>query len=283
MNDILIAIILGIVEGLTEFLPVSSTGHLILVGNWLNFTGDKANAFEIFIQLGAIVAVVGYFRHRLWRVVLAIFGKSAAGNPHGLMPVQARRFFAAVAIAFVPSAVLGLLFEEQIISLLFKPGPVAVALIVGGVAILLIEKFRPTARTEVAESLTWPQAWWIGIAQCAALIPGMSRSASTILGGLLARLTHAASAEFSFFLAIPTLVAASLYKLLGIVTKLSSNDIIIFAVGFFVSLVVAWVVIAGFMAYIKRHSFVVFAWYRIVFGLAILLMIFLGTEIKIGE
>jgi undecaprenyl-diphosphatase len=283
MNDVVIAVVLGIVEGLTEFLPVSSTGHLILVGNWLSFTGKKADAFKIFIQLGAIVAVVGYFRQRLWRVVIAILGKPVSENPHELLPAQARRFFVGVVLAFIPAAVMGLLFEDYIDAILFKPQPVAVALIVGGVAILLIEQFRPNARTEVAESLDLSQAWWIGVAQCAALIPGMSRSASTIMGGLLVRMNHAAAAEFSFFLSIPTLTAASLYKLLSIAKELSSNDIIIFAVGFFVSLVVAWVVIAGFMAFIKRRSFAVFAWYRIVFGFAILLMILFGMEIKISE
>ncbi|MDZ7288336.1 MAG: undecaprenyl-diphosphate phosphatase [candidate division KSB1 bacterium] len=283
MNDIVIAIILGVVEGLTEFLPVSSTGHLILVGNWLNFTGDKANAFEIFIQLGAILAVIGYFWKRIWRVLLAIVGKSASENPHGLTPAAAWRFCIAIVIAFIPAAVLGLLFEDHIDALLFKPQPVAAALIVGGVAILLIEQFRPSERTEVAESLSLSQALWIGVAQCAALIPGMSRSASTIMGGLLAGLSHAAAAEFSFFLSIPTLAAASLYKLYKIAGQLSGDDIIIFATGFLVSLVVAWVVIAGFMAFIKRHSFAVFAWYRIIFGFAILLMMLFGVEIKINQ
>jgi undecaprenyl-diphosphatase len=281
MNDILIALILGIVEGLTEFLPVSSTGHLILVGNWLNFIGDKANAFHIFIQLGAILAVVVYFRRRLWQVMLAIFGKPATDHPHGLMPAEARRLLATIMIAFVPAAALGLLLELQIYKWLFKPTPVAAALIVGGLAILLIERFRPAARTEKIETLTWSQAWWIGLAQCAALFPGMSRSAATIMGGLLAGLTHATAAEFSFFLAIPTLGAASLYKLNQIAAQLSRADFIIFAIGFFVSFATAWGVIAGFMAFIKRHSFRIFAWYRILFGVTILLMILFGIELKI--
>ncbi len=283
MNEILIAIILGIVEGLTEFLPVSSTGHLILVGNWLNFTGAKANAFNIFIQLGAIFAVVGYFRQRLWRVVTAMLGKSVAGNPNGLTPAEARRFLLAVIVAFIPAAVFGLLFEDIIDKLLFDPQPVAAALIVGGVAILVIEQFRPQPKTKVAESLSLAQALWVGIAQCAALIPGISRSAATIMGGLLAGLTHAAAAEFSFFLSIPTLAAASLYKLLQVAPQLSADDVTIFAIGFIVSMIVAWVVIAGFMAFIKRHSFRVFAWYRIVFGFVILLMMLFGVEIKISE
>jgi undecaprenyl-diphosphatase len=280
MNEILIASILGIVEGLTEFLPVSSTGHLILVGNWLNFTGAKANAFNIFIQLGAIFAVVGYFRQRLWRILTAFLGKPVTGNPQGLTPAEARRFLLAVLVAFIPAAVLGLLFEDVIDTLLFDPQPVAAALIVGGVAILVVEQTRPRPKTEVAESLVLSQALWIGVAQCTALIPGISRSAATIMGGLIAGLSHAAAAEFSFFLSIPTLTAASLYKLLKIAPLLSVDDVTIFATGFLVSMVVAWVVIAGFMAFIKRHSFRVFAWYRIVFGFAILLMMLFGVEIR---
>jgi undecaprenyl-diphosphatase len=283
MNAIVVAIILGVVEGLTEFLPVSSTGHLIVVGNWLKFTGEKANAFLIFIQLGAIVAVVGYFQQRLWGVLRAMLGKPVAGYPQGLMPAEARRFFVAVVIAFIPAAVLGLLFEKKIDALLFNPQSVAAALVAGGVAILLVEQLRPRPRTEAAESISFWQALGIGLAQCAALIPGMSRSASTIMGGLLAGLNPAAAVEFSFFLSIPTLTAASLYKLLKVAALLSAGDVMIFATGFVVSMVVAWVVIAGFMAFIKRHSFSVFAWYRILFGSAILLMLLLGMKISISR
>jgi undecaprenyl-diphosphatase len=280
MNDIVVATILGIVEGLTEFLPVSSTGHLILAQNWLNFTGEKANAFAVFIQLGATLAVVGYFRQRIWRVLMALLNKAGGGNPHGMTTADARRFSLGVVIAFIPAAVFGLLFDEMIEAILFKPQPVAAALIVGGVAILLIENFRPAAKTDVAESISLSQAWWVGVAQCAALIPGMSRSASTIMGGLLAGLGHAAAAEFSFFLSIPTLGAASLYKLVGVAPLLSADDAMVFATGFLVSMIVAWVVIAVFMAFIKRHSFAAFAWYRIIFGFIILLMMLFGVEIS---
>lgn len=282
MNEVFIAIILGIVEGLTEFLPVSSTGHLILAENWLNYTGEKANAFAVFIQLGATLAVIGYFRQRIWRVVMAILGKPLVDNPHGLRPEVARRFLLGIVLAFIPAALTGLLFEDVIETILFKPQPVALALIAGGVAILLIEKIRPAVKTEAAESISLSQAWWIGVAQCAALIPGMSRSASTIMGGLLKGLNHAAAAEFSFFLSIPTLGAASLYKLLKVAPLLSADDAVVFLVGFLVSLIVAWIVIAVFMSFIKRHSFAVFAWYRIAFGLAILLMIWLGMEIRVN-
>jgi undecaprenyl-diphosphatase len=280
MNDIVVAIILGIVEGLTEFLPVSSTGHLILAQNWLNFTGEKANAFAVFIQLGATLAVVGYFRQRIWRVLRALLNKPGGSDLHGMTTADARRFSLGVVLAFIPAAVLGLLFDEVIETILFKPQPVAAALIVGGVAILLIENFRPAAKTEVAEAISLSQAWWVGVAQCAALIPGMSRSASTIMGGLLAGLDHAAAAEFSFFLSIPTLGAASLYKLIGVAPLLSGDDAMVFATGFLVSMIVAWVVIAVFMAFIKRHSFAVFAWYRIIFGFIILFMMLFGVEIS---
>lgn len=282
MNEILIAVILGIVEGLTEFLPVSSTGHLILAENWLNYTGEKANAFAVFIQLGAMLAVIGYFRQRLWRVLMTILGKPVADQSLNLSAETARRFLLGVGLAFIPAALMGLLFEEVIETVLFKPQPVALALVAGGIAILVIEKFRPATKTEVAESISLPQAVWIGVAQCAALIPGMSRSASTIMGGLLTGLSHAAAAEFSFFLSIPTLGAASLYKLYKIAPLLSADDAAVFAVGFLVSLIVAWVVIAVFMSFIKRHSFAVFAWYRIFFGLAILLMLWWGMEIRVN-
>lgn len=282
MNDIFIAIILGIVEGLTEFLPVSSTGHLILVENWLDFTGEKANAFAVFIQLGATLAVIGYFRKRIGRVLRAILGKTRPDQAQELSPEQARRFVFGVMLAFIPAAVLGLLFENAIETILFKPQPVAAALIIGGVAILLIEQFRPQMKTEVAENISLSQAWWIGVAQCAALIPGMSRSASTIMGGLMAGLSHAAAAEFSFFLSIPTLAAASLYKLFKIAPLLSGDDAMMFATGFLVSMIVAWIVIAGFMAFIKRHSFAAFAWYRIVLGFALLLLMLFGVEIRVN-
>jgi len=282
MNEILIAIILGIVEGLTEFLPVSSTGHLILAENWLNYTGEEANAFAVFIQLGAMLAVIGYFRQRIWRVLMAMLGKPVTDNPPGLSAETSRRFLLGIGLAFIPAALMGLLFENIIETVLFKPQPVALALVAGGIAILVIEKFRPAVKTEIVESISLSQAVWIGIAQCAALIPGMSRSASTVMGGLLTGLNHAAAAEFSFFLAIPTLGAASLYKLLKVAPLLSADDAAVFAVGFFVSLIVAWVVIAVFMSFIKRHSFTVFAWYRIALGLAILLMIWLGMEIRLN-
>ena len=274
MREILIACVLGIVEGLTEFLPISSTGHLILVGTWLKFTGEKANVFQIFIQLGAIIAVLGYFHKRILRLLRAIFGhESTSGHPAPLTVQQARRFAAGVILAFIPAAIAGLLFYDIIEELLFNPKTVAAALIIGGLGILVIEHFRPQTKTETMEGMTWKQAFLVGVAQCLALIPGMSRSASTIMGGLIVGLNHAAAAEFSFFLAIPTISAATLFALFKSIHLLDASDILIFAIGFIVSLVVAWIVIAGFMAFIKKHSFVLFGWYRIVIGAIIFIIL----------
>lgn len=277
MNEIVVAVILGVVEGLTEFLPISSTGHLILVSHMLRFIGDKPNAFHIFIQLGAILAVVGYYRKRIWRLLhLAVQNGKATDDPAAFQPQQARMFIAVILLAFVPAAVVGVLAHKEIEAALFKPMTVAIALVVGGVAILLIEKFRPRPVTTTMEELGWQQALVIGLAQCLALIPGMSRSASTIMGGLIAKLDHAAAAEFSFFLAIPTMFAATFYSLLNSASILSSDDLLVFLTGLIVSLIVAWLVIAAFMSFIQRHSFVVFGWYRIVFGALLLVALKLG-------
>ncbi len=274
MNEIVVAVILGIVEGLTEFLPVSSTGHLILVGNWLQFTGEKANTFEIFIQLGAILAVLGYFRERIWNLVRAVLGQPMkTNNPHAMTVEQARRFAVGVILAFIPAAIIGFFLHDKIEELLFTPKTVAAALVVGGVGIIAIEKLNLRAKTETMEAMTWAQAIWVGLAQCLSLIPGMSRSASTIMGGLVTGLSHAAAAEFSFFLAIPTIGAATVYSLLKNLKLLNADDAVVFTVGFVVSLVVAWIVIAAFMSFIKKHSFEAFGWYRIILGFAILIMI----------
>ncbi|MFH1861007.1 MAG: undecaprenyl-diphosphate phosphatase [bacterium] len=272
MNDIITAIILGIVEGITEFLPVSSTGHLILTGNYLKFVGEKANAFEIFIQLGAIMAVLIYFYKRILRLIKSLFGKSIIVSG-GLSKNVAWRFTIGVGIAFIPSAVLGLLFHDIIEDKLFTPKVVAIALIVGGIGILLIERFFKEPKVHVMEQTNWMQSFWIGVAQCLSLIPGMSRSASTIMGARVLGLDAATAAEFSFFLSIPTLCAATIYSLLKVISTLSSADALIFGIGFLVSFVVAWVVIAGFMAFIKRHSFIIFGWYRIILGIIVLIIL----------
>ncbi|MBI5397183.1 MAG: undecaprenyl-diphosphate phosphatase, partial [Verrucomicrobia bacterium] len=202
MNFWLIALIQGVVEGITEYLPISSTGHLIVTGHFLGFTGDVADDFEVFIQFGAILAVVVLYRAKLWSVARQL--PTDAG---------ARRLFGGILLAFVPIAIIGLLFHKPIVHLLFNPTAVAIALIAGGFAILVIERVRPKPRITELEQLSWGTMLKLGCIQCVALFPGVSRSGATILGGVCLGLTNKTATEFSFFIAIPTLGAATLYNL----------------------------------------------------------------------
>ena len=254
-----VAIILGIVEGLTEFLPISSTGHLIIAGHYLGYTGDVANTFTIAIQLGAILSVVFYYRLK----IASLLRNSRSDEP-------SRRLMLGVGLAFLPAAVIGLLTHRWIKTHLFSTMTVAVALILGGILILVIERYRPRAHTAVLEATTYRQALWIGIAQCAALFPGISRSGATIMGGLLTGMNRTVATEFSFFLAIPTMVAATLYDLMANYTLFTRHDLALLAVGFAVSFFVALLVIHGLLGYVKRHTFLPFAYYRIAFGLLVL-------------
>ncbi len=252
-------ILLGVVEGLTEFLPVSSTGHLILAGHVLGYTGDVANTFMIAIQLGAIVSVIVYYRTKLARVLV----QSVDSGP-------ARRLVLGVGAAFLPAAAMGLLTHHWIKTYLFSTATVAWALIVGGVLIWLIERsHRPLAPGDV-EQTTLRQAVWIGVAQCAALIPGISRSGATIMGGLLTGMNRTAATEFSFLLAIPTLGAATLYDFVSNYELFSPHDLTLLAVGFTVSFITALLVIHGLLGYVKRHTFIPFAIYRIALGVIVL-------------
>jgi len=218
--------------------------------------------------------VLGYFRKRIGALLQRIFGKEPRPeDEYGFSVTQARRFAAGVILAFIPAAVVGFFLHDKIEELLFNPQTVAAALVIGGVGIILIERLRLRPTTETMEEMSWMQAFWVGVAQCFSLIPGMSRSASTIMGGMVTGLSHAAAAEFSFFLAIPTISAATVYSLLKRIHLLNSDDVLLFAVGFIVSLITAWVVIAAFMSFIKKHSFEAFGWYRIVLGFLILGMI----------
>lgn len=254
------AIILGLVEGATEFIPVSSTGHLILVQNWLGFTGAKANAFAIFIQLGAILAVIWRYRERLISLAL-----------HWPRDASARRLMLNVVVATVPAVVVGLPTEEWIEANLFKPWPVAVALVVGGVAILLIENRSKRFVVAAMDDIPLRIALGVGLAQILAILfPGVSRSGATIMGGLVLGLSRVAATEFSFFLAIPVLVGASLLKLSNVLSMLSNSDLLIFAVGLIVSFISALVVINQLLAYVSNNSFTIFAWYRIVLGCLLL-------------
>jgi undecaprenyl-diphosphatase len=254
------AVILGLVEGVTEFIPVSSTGHLIIAGQWLGQTDARAKTFDIFIQLGAILAIVWLYRARLTAALLA-----ARTEP------RSRRFFLNLLIAFLPAATVGFLIHDWIKERLFNPAVVAVALVVGGVVILLVERWKPPTRVAEVGDLTPGTALGIGLAQVLSLVPGTSRSGATIIGGYALGLSRTAATEFSFFLAIPVMVAATLYDLLKSWSSLSSSDVPFFAVGFLVAFVSAVIVVKGFLTYVSRHSFAVFAWYRIVFGLLLLL------------
>jgi undecaprenyl-diphosphatase len=259
------ALILGIVEGLTEFLPISSTGHLILVGDLLGFNDERGKIFEIVIQTGAMFAIVWEYRARFARV-LARLGTDAA----------AQRFVANVAIAFVPAAVLGLLFGSHIKAALFKPVPVAIAFIVGAFVILWAERREHRITVESVDDMRWSDALKIGFAQAFALIPGTSRSGATIIGGLLFGLSRRAATEFSFFLAVPTLIAAGGYDLLKNRALFNVQDLGMFGVGMVASFVSAFFCVRWLLRYIATHDFSVFAWYRIVFGALVLLTAFTG-------
>ena len=261
--DLLVAAILGLVEGLTEFLPVSSTGHLIVAGSLLNFTGERAKLFEIVIQAGAIVAVCWEYRARLFAVARGLPRERAA-----------QRFVLNLLIAFLPAALLGLAFAGAIKARLFAPVPVAAAFIAGALVILWAERrqrARPdSVRIRSVDELSWTDALKIGCAQAFALIPGTSRSGATIIGGMLFGLSRQAATEFSFFLAIPTLFAATGYDLVKNRHLLSTGDLSMIAVGFAVAFVSAFFTIRALLRYVAHHDFVPFAWYRIAFGLLIL-------------
>ena len=256
------AVILGLVEGATEFIPVSSTGHLIIVSEWLGQVDERAKTFDVFIQLGAILAIVWLYRARLTRTLLA------AGHD----PVS-RRFVLKLIIAFVPAAAIGFLAHGWIKDHLFNTRVVAAALVVGGVLILLIERWRPQVRVEEVGDVPPSTALGVGLAQVLSLIPGTSRSGATIMGGYALGLSRTAATEFSFFLAIPIMIAATLYDLFKGWDNLSSGDLPFFAVGFIVSFLSALVVVKAFLSYVSRHSFAVFAWYRIALGLLLLLLL----------
>lgn len=253
------ALILGVVEGLTEFLPVSSTGHLILAGDLLGFNDEKGKLFEIVIQCGAILAVCWEYRVKLAAVI------SGLGSQR-----EAQRFALNLAVAFVPLAVLGLAFGKTIKAQLFHPLPVALAFIIGGFIILWAEKREHTVRIREVEDLRWTDALKLGIAQAFALIPGTSRSGATIIGGLLFGLSRKAATEFSFFLAIPTLFAASAYELYRERALLSLDDWGMWSVGFVSAFVSAFLCVRWLLRYISNHDFTPFAWYRIAFGLVVL-------------
>ncbi len=253
------ALILGMVEGLTEFLPVSSTGHLILAGDLLGFNDERGKLFEIVIQSGAILAVCWEYRVRIFGVL--------AGLPHDR---AAQRLVINLFVAFLPLAILGLLFGKAIKAALFNPVAVATAFIVGAFFILWAEKRQHRIRVDSVDELDVIDAFKLGLAQACALIPGTSRSGATIIGGLLFGLSRQAATEFSFFLAIPTLFAATAYQLYKERHLLSADDLGMWAVGFVAAFVSAFLCVRWLLRFISTHDFTVFAWYRIAFGIAVL-------------
>ena len=252
--------LMGIVEGVTEFLPISSTGHLILAGSLLGFHDDKSKVFDIAIQTGAIFAVMLVYAHKLRETVLGL----------GSSP-KARRFVLNVAIAFVPAVVLGLAFGKAIQAHLFTPVVVASTFILGGLVILWAERRQSVAvRVESVDDMTPLDALKVGLVQCLALVPGTSRSGATIIGGMLLGLSRRAATDFSFFLAMPTLIGAGVYSLVKERTLLSVADLPMFGVGLLFSFLTAWLCVRWLLRYIASNDFVPFAWYRIVFGLVVL-------------
>ncbi|MET0518810.1 MAG: undecaprenyl-diphosphate phosphatase [Burkholderiaceae bacterium] len=269
------AAIMGVVEGLTEFLPISSTGHLILTGSLLGMTDAKSKVFDVAIQSGAIVAVIIVYWQRVWGS-LAGFSSSA----------PSRRFVFNVLIGFLPAAVVGFFAYKAIKAHLFNAPVVASAFIVGGLIILWVERralAEPgsgrAARIETVDDMSPWDALKVGLVQCLGMIPGTSRSGSTIIGGMLLGLSRKAATDFSFFLAIPTLVAASVYSLYKERHALAIGDLPMFAVGFVVSFIAAWICVRWLLRYISSHSFVPFAWYRIAFGLVVLATAWSGVVV----
>ena len=268
MDSILLlkALVLGIIEGLTEFLPISSTGHLIIVGDLLGYTDESSKVFKIVIQLGAILAVCWDYRRRLGTMLGGLIDTPSE-----------QRFASLLVIGFLPAAVLGLMFHSTIKALLFNPLTVATALVVGGIIILYVEKRAYHPRIHSVDEMRWPDALKVGFAQALAMIPGTSRSGATIMGGLVFGLSRKTAAEFSFFLAIPTMFAATAYDLYKNWALLRMDDLPVFATGFVAAFFAAMWAVKSFIRFISNHTFVVFAWYRIVLGLVVLITAYSGA------
>jgi undecaprenyl-diphosphatase len=261
------AAIMGVVEGLTEFLPISSTGHLILAGHLLGLHGERDKVFEIAIQTGAILAVILVYWQKIRSTIVALPSER-----------EAQRFALNVLVAFIPAVVLGLLLGKLIQMHLFTPGVVATTFILGAFVILWAEKRKhPNIRIQEVEEMRWTDALKLGLVQCFALVPGTSRSGATIIGGMLLGLSRKASTDFSFYLAIPTLIGAGAYSLVKERAHLAAEDLPMFMVGLLFSFISAWLCVRWLLRYISTHSFVPFAWYRIAFGLIVLLTSWTGV------
>lgn len=263
MNIYIIAIILGIVEGLTEFLPISSTGHLILVNRFAGFTGDFANMFDVVIQLGAILSVVVYFWHKLLP-----FGRNKTKEEK----LQTWDLWKKTVVGVLPALLIGATLGKYVEDKLFNPLTVSIALLVGGIVLIAIENRKKQAKVNSISSLGYKTAFLIGFIQCLAMIPGTSRSAATIIGAMLLGASRIVAAEFSFFLAIPTMLAASGYSFLKTGFTLTYDQLLILSIGFITSFVVALLVIAGLMGYITKRDFKPFGYYRIILGTIVLIL-----------
>lgn len=258
--DLLNAAFLGIVEGLTEFLPVSSTGHLILFVDLLGFQGPPGRVFEVVIQLGAILAIMVLYWRKFWGVLTH------------LHEARAQHFVRNILLAFMPAMVIGVLAHATIKAALFNPTVVAIALIVGGIAILLIEKVKPATTIHETEDMGWKTALAIGFFQCIAMIPGVSRSGASIMGALMMGVDRKTAAEFSFFLAVPTMLAATVYDLYKNHASITSDGAALIATGFISAFIVALLVVRWVVRFVQTHGFGLFAWYRIALGVVILVL-----------
>lgn len=267
MLDLIKVIILGIVEGLTEFLPISSTGHLIVAAALLNFGAGMGGTFEIFIQVGAVVAVIVYYRSELLKQVATV------PKDKGV-----QRFWLGIIIAFIPAAVIGFIFRDKIKEVLFNPTVVAISLIVGGIIFLIVERMgvAEKATTHEVTAISPRQAIIVGVSQILALIPGVSRSGASIVGGMLSGLDRSVATQFSFYLAIPVLGIATVYDLVKSLSSLQSSDFVFLIVGAVVSGIVAWFSIGWLLRYVSRNSFTAFGYYRIAAGIVILALVALG-------
>ncbi|WP_333822639.1 undecaprenyl-diphosphate phosphatase [Pinisolibacter sp.] len=261
------AFVLGIVEGLTEFLPVSSTGHLILAGDWLNFYSGSGKVFEVVIQLGAILAVCWLYREKILTLVRGVLARDPA----------ALRFAGVVLVAFLPSVVFGILFIKTIKAVLFNPTVVSISLVVGGLIILWVERRERPIASRTMEEIGWFQAFGIGLAQVVSMIPGVSRSGATIVGGMVFGASRTAATEFSFFLAMPTMLGATVLDLAKNGASLSFGDFVTIVVGFVTAFVSAIVVVKFLIRYVAHHTLSVFAWYRIALGVVLLAWTWLAT------
>lgn len=262
--ELLKALFLGIIEGLTEFLPISSTGHLILFGHLIDFHSDSGRAFEVVIQLGAILAVCWLYRQKIIELVKGFF----SGDVH------ARRFAINVFVAFLPAVIIGVLAVDFIKQVLFSPLVVAFALIIGGLIIFAVEAREYKPKTIEATDISLKQAILVGFAQCVAMIPGTSRSGATIIGGMLSGLSRKAATEFSFFLAMPTMLGAATYDLFRNANVLTSDNLVNISVGFIAAFIAALLVVKALVKFVEKHTLRVFAWYRVLLGIFLFILFY---------